>query len=156
MTIYIFTGTYQGSWTWFEAAIIRDFQAGTALEEVSRARIERTFCDIKGARNPKVTLVTNPNNDSDVWHIQQNKRADKSFSEHKVRWSLYDKDNAGESKNIHATGAGLGAQFVQSIQPNDRIAVLARAKVQFHCNFVTLDKCLTVLVSWMAKYCRKD
>ena len=133
-TIYNFTGKYQGSGTWFEAAIVRDFQAGTTSEKETRAHIERTFCDIKGARNPKLTLVTNPNNDSDVWHIQRNVRADKSFSKHKVRWSLYDKDNTGESEHIDATGSGLGAHFVQSIQPNDRIAVLARAKVQFHRN----------------------
>ena len=80
------------------------------------------------SNNSKLTLVQNPNNGSDVWHIQRNIRAKSSVALHQVRWTAYD-DSEDDEVASDLKGSGLGTNFIKSLRQGDRIAVLARARV---------------------------
>lgn len=83
-------------------------------------------------KDPNYELVTvKPLNDenADMWTIQRNKRAFDGFELHTVVWTEEEEAVANESILINETGRGFGGGFVSSLKMNDRIAVMARARV---------------------------
>ncbi|KAF9473595.1 hypothetical protein BDN70DRAFT_997565 [Pholiota conissans] len=160
-------GPYDGSYTWFEAVIVRDFVTGhldvddtfALIEDMLERRNSNEMQVVQspgvyvwtkmyqmasrfswiGLGNPStlsISLVTvrNSNTDSDVWEIQRNLRASSEWQSHRVVWRR-DVDMA-EKRDYLAKGSSMGADFVNSLRPGDRIAVLARAQYAEWTNFV--------------------
>jgi hypothetical protein len=73
--------------------------------------------------------VKNPNKNSDTWDIQRNRRAFHERQTHVVVWTKEVDKEVDEKATYEATGSSLGIDFVKSLRPGDRIAVLARAQV---------------------------
>jgi hypothetical protein len=74
---------------------------------------------------------------SNMWTIQRNKAQDReawkrktiTWEHNTVIWMKEPEDEADESILMKETGRGLGKGFVRSLKMNDRIAVMAGAKV---------------------------
>jgi len=87
----------------------------------------------------EVVTVKTPNNQhSDTWNIQRNKRAatitpKRIFELRTVVWTAGE-EAADESNLLDETGRGSGRGFVSSLMKDDRIAVMARAKVSVCIN----------------------
>jgi len=74
--------------------------------------------------------VKHPIYDDDSWEIQRNVRAVGEYTKHAVAWTEKASGSVQEEERVQdETGAGLGLGFVQSLQLDDRIAVVARALV---------------------------
>ena len=128
-----------GSWTWFEAAIVRSTNHPQESDELGLSSARAIAALVKSggsASHPDISLVKNPGNENDsyTWHVQRNARASKSDEEHEVVWTS---DDAGQEEDgvvderelMDKTGAGRGRGFVRSLEKGDRIAVLAYARV---------------------------
>ena len=128
---------YAGSYSWFEAVIIRDFTQDLTLElGPSYAANFETFrlhqaLDRKYPHPEVVTVKTPDDENCDTWNIQRNERANEEFQLHTVVWTEDDSEEAAFDESILAneTGKGLGRGFVRSLMKEDRIAVMARAQV---------------------------
>lgn len=116
-----FQGPYEGSWTWFEAAIYRPmdgetYQSSSAIHLPHTEEI--TEADMFAARLIQV--------EKKVWQIQRNQRASSTVRDHEVIWM-------GEGMQVdyddHGDGRGRGEGFLRSLLAGDRISVLARARV---------------------------
>ena len=82
--------------------------------------------------NPEVVTVKTPDDEnSDVWNIQRNERANKEFQLHTVVWTEEEEEVDDESILMNETGRGLGRGFLRSLMKEDRIAVIARAQVSW-------------------------
>ncbi|KAF9555116.1 hypothetical protein CPC08DRAFT_145891 [Agrocybe pediades] len=140
---------YLGSYTWFEAAIVRDFKANAGVPFVKetlkfrgkdRALLSNEDEETKTYSNEfgQLTTVKNPNGtDKDVWHIQRNVRASASEKVHEIFWTDEEpEEGVNELEVIDSTGAGVGAGFVRSLKPSDRIAVIGRAQYDAWVNHV--------------------
>jgi hypothetical protein len=66
---------------------------------------------------------------SNMWTIQRNKPRTRELQLHTVTWIEELEDEVDESILMKETGRGLGRGFVRSLKMNDRIAVMAGAKV---------------------------
>jgi len=78
----------------------------------------------------KIVRVKHPIYDDDSWEIQRNVRAVGEYTKHEVVWTEKASGSVQEEERVQdETGAGLGLGFVQSLQLDDRIAVVARAMV---------------------------
>ena len=74
--------------------------------------------------------MKHPIYDDDSWEIQRNVRAVGEYTKHAVAWTEKASGSVQEEERVQdETGAGLGLGFVQSLQLDDRIAVVARALV---------------------------
>ncbi|KAF9555115.1 hypothetical protein CPC08DRAFT_712307 [Agrocybe pediades] len=149
-----FMTKYMGSWTWFEAVIIRDFVLPThntdsndgllsadditdrLKEAVKRRRKGELLSEteeILSVRTPVTDLSTVKNKSKttkDVWPIQRNIRASKEPTLYEVYWSKVDlgfHDELDDLEFMDMTGSGRGTGFVQCLRPTDRIGVIGRA-----------------------------
>ncbi|EDR00465.1 uncharacterized protein LACBIDRAFT_313370 [Laccaria bicolor S238N-H82] len=116
-------GNYEGSWTWFEAAIWRGEEQPFLVHrpESSNLSVPATHQD-----------DLNPDT-SKVWHLQSNIRASAKEAFHEVVWTDVEDwtvNSWGE------TGSGDGRGFVRLLQPGDKIAVIARARYPGWVNHV--------------------
>jgi hypothetical protein len=80
-----------------------------------------------------VTVKTPNDRNSDTWNIQRNKRAatitpKRVFEPRTVVWTA-EEETPDESILMDQTGRGSGRGFVNSLMKDDRIAVMARARV---------------------------
>ncbi|KAF8964474.1 hypothetical protein BDZ97DRAFT_1815262 [Flammula alnicola] len=155
----------QGSWTWFEAAIVRDFKDEYSEGSDDEAKIRQAlsirerrskrgpighwdieipptqwffgwFGSTTPTKGPTLITVKNPNMESDVWDIQRNARASREYRLHEVVWTRDLNEEVDEEAHFQATGSKLGVGFVRSLQAGDRIAVLARAQYPAWVNWV--------------------
>jgi len=127
-----FPTKYMGSWTWFEAGIIRYLKGDDDHEDEGVCNIQQVNELIKSqgsVSGPDVTMVKNPEKDSYTWHIQRNVRASREETVHEVVWTDSDPDDeVDEREFMDMTGAGRGKGFVRLLEPQHRIAVIAQAK----------------------------
>lgn len=138
------TEPYAGSWTWFEAAIIRglggdDFVNDT--DSIARNRIQGSTVlpprrdtahdELKSNSTTGAIQVPHPFNGSRVWMLQRNLRANREETLHEIVWTDGDDEETKEDTNevLDRSGRGLGYGFVRSLEPGDRIAVYVRAQV---------------------------
>ncbi|KAF8649335.1 hypothetical protein AX16_005870 [Volvariella volvacea WC 439] len=100
---------YEGSWTWFSAVAISESEA-------------------KSIRNPaKVRdLCTR------AVLVQRNKRADSTKLTHVVSW----KRGKTQLHNVDEDGKGDGHGFVESLEPRNKIALIAFARHSGWTNYV--------------------
>lgn len=133
-----------GSWTWFEAAIVRGLGGDdiiNAPDEAARA--------IEGSSHPAQNSVSttasslpsdvkaphqvrNPVDGSRVWMLQRNRRANPFEALHEIIWrkiTAITESDIDMNEALDKTGAGTGVGFVDQLQPGDRIAIYARAQV---------------------------
>ncbi|KAF2806865.1 uncharacterized protein BDZ99DRAFT_465625 [Mytilinidion resinicola] len=113
-------GTYNGSYTWFEASILRP--SGSA--EVTPIPLN-LFISPRPTSSSldryHVSLVAPPNAPDDpVWHIQRNMCASPQERTHEVEW----REGSAFDPSL---GSGDGKGFCETLQPGDRIAIWARA-----------------------------
>src|SRR5688572_20948758 len=122
------TGDYAGSWTWFEANIVRGND-----DTLPAPNFGRMICHELEKRPEErwSEIITVQRADkSDAWHIQRNVRASGEFRTHVIVWSADDETEEEESgESLDMTGRGNGSGFIKALQPTDRIAVIARAMV---------------------------
>ncbi|KIJ91402.1 hypothetical protein K443DRAFT_686062 [Laccaria amethystina LaAM-08-1] len=116
-------GEYEGSWTWFEAAICRGEEQPFLVHrpDFSSSSVPTTR---RGDLNPDT---------SKVWHLQSNIRASANEALHEVVWTDVDDSKLNAWKE---TGSGDGRGFVRLLQPGDKIAVIARARYPGWVNYV--------------------
>ena len=117
-------GTYRGSWTWFEACILRQQRPDAAARPRRPSAIlqhDPAYAwDFDGwgvawhnaplERERKVT-----------WRLQTNVCASGHVREHEIVWSRHEKEPVAE-------GSGDGAGFVAALRPGDYIGVWAKAQ----------------------------
>lgn len=116
-------GTYSGSYTWFEACILRPIPCSPPARPL---RLPYTF-------NPHPTAVClNPlgytlvpcsassREETVIWHIQSNVCARSQEMVHRVEW------RPGEVQEMRP-GRGIGKAFVEKLRPGDRVGVWVRA-----------------------------
>jgi hypothetical protein len=142
------TGQYEGSWTWFEAAIIRDSCMGTQCQGMPNSKLRelvtQVVCKLRDGDtedpNSELMIVKSPNDEnSHTWTIQRNKRASEEYQLYTVIWTEeLEEEAADESILMAETGRGLGRGFVKSLKMDDRIAVMARAQVSLSYLIIVL------------------
>ncbi|KAF8184411.1 hypothetical protein BJ912DRAFT_974755 [Pholiota molesta] len=136
-------GPYDGSYTWFESVIVRGFE--NEYDNLNDTEQILDILEMRGYMPPAAQLdnvytwepvqlltlktVKNPNKNSDTWDIQRNRRAFHERQTHVVVWTKEVDKEVDEKATYEATGSSLGIDFVKSLRPGDRIAVLARAQV---------------------------
>ncbi|KAF8992156.1 hypothetical protein BDQ17DRAFT_1254220 [Cyathus striatus] len=96
-------GTYNPSWTWFEAGIIRPVLSDTTY--------------VRGE-------IMLPPGIPKRWEVQRNVHASRSRRLHEVIWTpgTLHKENPPT-----VDGKGAGAGFIESLRPGDCICIMARA-----------------------------
>jgi len=86
-------------------------------------------------RRQQVVTVARDRNGRDVehsrdtWKVQRNRRGVPDAASHRVVWLNDGVDSSKLGDKWTSQGQGAGRGFVGSLQPGDRIALLARAKV---------------------------
>lgn len=127
-------GTYHGSWTWFEAAILRPSARGPPpgwLKLVPHRPVDlhkegiSTEVDL---RTFSVQELESPVDGKQRWHIQRNVHVSSQVREHEVVWTD-DVDGGDFDDEDVERGCGTGRGFVHLLRAGDRIAVMARALV---------------------------
>jgi hypothetical protein len=131
-----FSERYKGSYTWFEAIIVRDFIQHTPTmgpsdetEMICQALDHRGLEGDNNYNNCEVVTVKTPDDEKcDTWKIQRNERASGEYQLHTVIWTEEEEEVIDESILMNETGRGLGRGFVRSLKKDDRIAIMARAE----------------------------
>lgn len=120
--------TYNASYTWFEAGIVRDNREGVDayLLELRKRSIDRfndhAFTQTFGRE------VENPLQQERRWNLQCNMQVSRIRRRHKITWTRDDiVDDAAETE-ARARGAGTGRNFVNTLLPGDRVALVVRAQ----------------------------
>ncbi|KAF8699742.1 hypothetical protein AX14_000905 [Amanita brunnescens Koide BX004] len=111
------SGTYLGSHTWFQAAIIRDTNPNIAAMLLNMGTISNDTLNRQTKYAPY----------SEGWHLQHNICESSQTRTHMVAWSRSGTISEGEAIK---QGCGTGDGFLSALAPGDRIAVIARAKVR--------------------------
>jgi hypothetical protein len=120
-------GTYVGSWTWFEAAIIRDDDPG-----IEQYLLELDTMNVARQKElPKVRLaeVGTPPDGLTRWPIQRNIHVSSAFERHEVVWTNEDRFDEATEANAAVHGSGTGRGFLSTLTGGDRVAVVVRARV---------------------------
>lgn len=137
-------GTYRGSYTWFEACILRPvpYPSGSGstsdslgpaevfLQEIEDGPLDWSFEDNDSdSLGTGFTLVEVDGRKR--WHIQRNVHVSLELKDHEVVWTERDGGPARNELEVNDdTGTGNGWGFVRALRAGDRIAVLARALVR--------------------------
>jgi len=146
-----YSGAYEGSYTWFEAVIVRKVIYKCLATGPSYAKLETEWIrqglnfrlgtvDMKYPHCEVVTVKNLNDQNFDTWKIQRNKRAanifpERKFELHTVAWAAEEEvADSDESILMDETGEGSGRGFVRSLMKDDRIAVMARAQcLSYNC-----------------------
>jgi len=110
-------GTYNGSFTWFDASILRPSAKGNKVHVPTTLSRPSIDC----LKRHGFSLIPPHNSASEpVWRIQSNLCAYVSETTHEVEWR--------EGQQFDPSpGSGDGKYFLETLQPGDRIGVWARA-----------------------------
>ncbi|KAK0473617.1 hypothetical protein IW261DRAFT_1503771 [Armillaria novae-zelandiae] len=130
-------GTYDGSWTWFEAAIIRgkpwwleDVSKGTPVDLCKEGSTEEMRSEAQAAEVRSDEL-----DDSSRWHVGVNVTATPKAQRHTKVWLRTD-CQVVHYKSMRGI-LGLEDEFVRLLEPGDRVALMARAMFPGWSNKVT-------------------
>ncbi|KAG7441458.1 uncharacterized protein BT62DRAFT_478816 [Guyanagaster necrorhizus] len=119
-------GTYEGSWTWFEAAII----CGEPwwLSEVLRMPVDlyreglEFPEDVRSAA--RAAEVRSREEEGSRWHVGVNVTAQGFYKEHTIIWP---RTNEKTKQRTMRGLVGLSHEFVRLLEPGDRVALMAMA-----------------------------
>ncbi|KAJ3827099.1 hypothetical protein F5880DRAFT_1609615 [Lentinula raphanica] len=123
-------GTYNGSWSWFEAIIYRPSASPCWLDLTSGPfNLGATFTasDIH-----ELFPVPDPNR----WFIQSNLVASRQSRVHSVTWREFEDEKAHVDPTSLRGREGLGHELVRSLEPGDRVLLLAKSKFPGWVNHV--------------------
>ncbi|EAU86681.1 hypothetical protein CC1G_07339 [Coprinopsis cinerea okayama7 len=134
------TGLYEGSYTWFEAAIFRNLEGNDDSDPDEIARSVQSL-ENRGSDFSRPFQVSNPDTGKKVWLLQKNVRASHDEVMHEIVWDGKDvpREADGLTSEEEATsekGSGLGYGFVRQLQAGDHIAIFARAQYPGWTNHV--------------------
>ncbi|PPQ75730.1 hypothetical protein CVT24_002583 [Panaeolus cyanescens] len=150
-------GEYEGSWTWFDAKIIKNvdtsstekaLKAAADIESKEQILVVKELVDDSKSRPSHIrralTTATVVEHEywktrdtdmhilystEDVWTVHRNRRAKREYFQHSITWNRGDAPQPGHVKSyIDETGRGQNYGFVEALQPDDRIAIIAQAK----------------------------
>ncbi|KAF8176375.1 hypothetical protein K438DRAFT_1607571 [Mycena galopus ATCC 62051] len=125
-------GTYNGSYTWCEAAILRPGKA-------PKPQGWRRWAIMLGIRrfSPPRPLfeVKNPAGGS-RWLVQTNLCATSEPMDHNIVWWADGANSDTDGGSVKENGSGDGAGFIELLVPEDRIGIIARAKFSGWVNCV--------------------
>ncbi|KAJ7489109.1 hypothetical protein FB451DRAFT_1552991 [Mycena latifolia] len=125
-------GTYNGSYTWFEAAILRPGKAPEQEPELPGWRLRVGWRRLPSI--PPLVEVKNPLESDGRWRIQTNRCASRQAMNHTIIWQ---EGGSGDSEEgEREKGSGDGAGFIEILAPGDRIGVVARAMFPGWSNYV--------------------
>lgn len=116
-------GTYNSSYTWFEASILRPSANDPVLPSLPYESHPKPKVNcLSSFHYDLVPSTTNPspNEEACVWHIQSNLVAQNNEREHEVEWRAGNEQESGP-------GEGDGKGFLESLKQGDRVGVWARA-----------------------------
>ncbi|PPR07440.1 hypothetical protein CVT24_007803 [Panaeolus cyanescens] len=138
---------YEGSWTWFEAKIVRTRDPSEEVNLNERELQNSIKTDLSTGTTLVCKTVKNPYaspegqsglrssdphityEQGDSWTIVRNCRANDEYLTHTVVWDrTYVFDKAGEIDRLNREGKGQGAGFVRALGRDDRVAVISRAR----------------------------
>ncbi|KAJ3877408.1 hypothetical protein F5879DRAFT_978334 [Lentinula edodes] len=123
-------GTYKGSWSWFEAIIFRASVSPCWLDLNSDPfNLGATFNaqDIK-----ELFPEPNPNG----WLIQSNIVASNESLSHSVTWTEFEDEEAHVDPTSLKGREGLGHELIRSLEPGDKIMLMAKSKFPGWANHV--------------------
>ncbi len=120
------TATYEGSWTWFEAAIIRGepWWLNEVLGRPTDLYRKGLAADVRSAA--RAAEVRSHEEEGSRWHVGVNVTAEGSYKEHTNVWPRTDE---GVKQQSMRGLFGLSHEFVRLLEPGDRVALMARAMV---------------------------
>ncbi|KIK52057.1 hypothetical protein GYMLUDRAFT_50129 [Collybiopsis luxurians FD-317 M1] len=124
LNVEFHTGTYNGSWSWFEAIIFRASASPCWLD------LDSDPFNLGSSFNANDIKELFPEPIPNGWHIQSNVVASDTPRFHSVSWTEFPE----ESEDIHVDPTsqkgreGLGHELVQSLEPGDRVMLIAKAK----------------------------
>ncbi|KAJ7256225.1 hypothetical protein B0H12DRAFT_1112850 [Mycena haematopus] len=123
-------GTYNGSYTWFEAAILRP---GTAPEPQGWRRLA-TMLGASRFRPARPLFEVTDQDGRSRWLVQTNRCATSQALDHSVVWQP--DGSPTSSGDLKENGSGDGAGFIELLAPEDRIGIVARARFPGWMNYV--------------------
>ncbi|KAF5324214.1 hypothetical protein D9619_011366 [Psilocybe cf. subviscida] len=156
-----FKGAYEGSWTWFEVAILRPAEEDAVISSKDKANIGSEPCitqTLTKEISDKLRFIIYEKSVDDgksfvhgqsvgdeisrspFWHLQRNQRGSDKPHRHTINWNRDRTESISESLGWDfdpQTGEGSGVGFVLSLQKGDRIVVIARAKQSGSANYVS-------------------
>ncbi|KAF5365277.1 hypothetical protein D9758_005350 [Tetrapyrgos nigripes] len=119
-------GTYDGSWTWFEALILRP------SSPLHRQLVGNDVTEPFTLKSDHLSAMDAEQNGTPPqpkrWHIQTNVTASRATKEHKVIWTEEEKPVSEQRYDMFKGRVRRGHEVVRELEPGDRLAVLARAK----------------------------
>ncbi|RDB16593.1 hypothetical protein Hypma_002824 [Hypsizygus marmoreus] len=128
-------GTYQDSYTWFEAAIIQGSGADVATRLMSLGAMNADVFNAKAYSRTSGAEIENPLEPTKRWHLQTNIQVSSVRKSHVVEWTDGDIiDDAETDAKAHGRGTGRG--FIHSLAPGCGVAVVARAQYPGWTNHV--------------------
>jgi hypothetical protein len=123
----IATGTYEGSWTWFETVILnpssslhRRFVDSDPTKPFILQDDDLAMIDAEQDGTPPETRR---------WHVQSNVTASRAWKEHTIIWTEEEKPASEQHYDVFKGRVGRGHEVVQALEPGDRLAVIAKAQV---------------------------
>jgi len=120
--------TYNASYTWFEAGIVRDNREGvdTYLLELRKRSIDK-FNDHAFNRTFG-REVENPLQQERRWKLQYNMQVSRIRRRHSIVWTKEGIADEIAETEASARGAGTGRNFVNTLSSGDRVALVVRAQ----------------------------
>ncbi|KAE9392943.1 hypothetical protein BT96DRAFT_829998, partial [Gymnopus androsaceus JB14] len=127
-------GTYNGSWSWFEAVIFRASASPFWLDLTS----DPTSPFNLGAKfNSSDLKELFPEPDPNGWHIQSNVVASKEPRWHSVTWTEFEDEEAHRDPTSSKGREGIGHELVRLLEPGDRVMLIAKARFRGWSNHVS-------------------
>ncbi|KAG5722071.1 hypothetical protein E4T56_gene15843, partial [Termitomyces sp. T112] len=119
-------GTYNGSYTWFEAGIRRGVSDVSVPPIMLVNRVDDFDADAFNGGSAK-EIVNSLERDR-RWKLQYNMQVSSTVREHEVIWTKHDIIDDAAEASARARGAGTGRGFVSTLAPGDRIVIVGRAQ----------------------------
>ncbi|KAK1225812.1 hypothetical protein PQX77_011223 [Marasmius sp. AFHP31] len=136
-------GPYHGSYTWFEASIIRadHAQSPAWIKGVESKPMSLDGLETEESTITDAVMVGPP---PKRWFIHSNRTANRNFTQRTTAWSIQDDDMVDDY--LLRGRVGKGREFLSCLEPGDRIALLARATFPGWVNYVQ-DASVEILYS---------
>ncbi|KAF5367279.1 hypothetical protein D9615_010462 [Tricholomella constricta] len=133
-----YIGTYNGSYSWFEAGIVRDSLLGVEDQLSSQGSL-RTFHEFDDAAFGRSLgrEVENPLEPTRRWNLQFNLQVSRTVKRHEIVWTKDDVFDDGVEAEAMTKGAGTGRGFVSTLRPGDRVALVVKAQYPGWANHVS-------------------
>ncbi|KAG6910348.1 hypothetical protein DXG01_011417 [Tephrocybe rancida] len=123
-------GTYNGSFTWFEAGIIRgaptDHDVGRDFEQRTIRNADEFDADAFGRLFAPEVVNSLENNRR--WALQFNIQVSSTIRNHQIAWTKHDIIDDAAEASARTKGARTGRGFVGTLTPGDRITLIVRAQ----------------------------